>query len=160
MLNLGLGGSARLGVPQGMSALQALTSLSLHLGWPVGVSNLAGLSRLRRLSLKGHAAQVGELPVGLGALTWLDLGRVAQEAAGSLASLSSLRELLLSNATTALPPGTRALARLTKLCFNTEPPWCTIVVEGWPAEDRLWLEESFGWELSSASHGTVLYRLG
>jgi Leucine-rich repeat (LRR) protein len=158
VLNIGLAG-----LTEGMSALQALTSLKLGMYKPVGMGSLFGMSRLQRLSLQSHAAEIhelpdeiDELPEGLGALTWLALGPVAHDAAGSLASLSSLRELELKDAK-ALPAGVMALAHLTKLRLAAS--YGTRFASGeWPAADRVWLEENFGWEEGlSCSPGTVVF---
>jgi hypothetical protein len=122
--------------PRGMSALHPLTSLTLdHINSRAEFCNLIGLPRLQRLSLMC----LGKLHVlfeGLGALTWLYLGAMAQGAVGSLASLSSLRELELSTAP-GLPAGIRALAHLTKLGLDCGTSRC-------PAEDVQWLVENFG----------------
>ena len=101
-----------------------------------------------------------ELPHCLGALTSLALGGLEPpgKAAGSLASLSSLREVELVSwpAARGLPEGIRALPHLTSLVLGLQVGGA--LSGGVPEDDSDWLEEVFGCR-SPPTDCAPLYRI-
>ena len=82
------------GIPEGLSALRALTLLSLgcYADHRLALNRLAGLDSLRELELQGGACR-GAWPPGLTALTCLACG--FDRAPPDLAPLAALREVYL-----------------------------------------------------------------